>query len=458
MGAMGSPTEHVVVLGLWHLGSVVAAGLAELGWRVTGLDFDAATVARLRDGHAPVHEPGLDELIGRHLVAGRLDFTDNAVAVADAAYLLVTYDTPVRADDSSDCAVIINGLCRIAPLLPAGCMVVISSQMPVGTSEDIERLLVKWRAPAPVCPHTPGAGRLEVAYVPENLRLGEAIDSFLHPERIVVGADTPAAEVRVRRLLAGFGVPLLVMSRRSAEMAKHALNAFLATSISFANELATIAECVGGVDIVPVIEALRSDPRIGRRAYLQPGVGFAGGTLARDVRVLLDLAASAGRPATILPAILSVNHGRRAAVLERLRGIYQRLDGLDIAVYGLTYKPNTSTLRRSVAVELIGDLRTAGARVAAYDPQAAADEVAAHAEFTFVGDPYELSCGKDAALFVTEWEEFRRIDFRRLGGAMKRPVIVDARNMLDMAAVRASGCIYLGIGREACARGVDDAA
>ena len=427
---------QIGVVGMFHLGCVVTAGFAECGHTVVVFEETPDLAAKIRAGRAPLFEPGLDAMLQRHLRAGSIWVTSEPAALARCSVLAIAYDTPVDDEDRGDPSAIFAAVGQLASSLADGCLVLVLSQLPVGACDRLAERIRSAR----------GGRALPVVYSPENLQLGRALESFLEPERIVIGADDAASLEAARAVFAPVGAPVLAMNRRSAEMAKQALNAFLATSISFANEIARLAESAGGIDIGDVMEALRTDARIGPHAYLQPGPGFAGGTLARDVQALIGLA-SGEAPARLLPAVLAINREQKGVVLERLRAVYERLDGLEVAVYGLTYKAGTSTLRRSASVEIIRDLTAAGVRVDAYDPKVAREEVAAHPEFRFVDDPYRVCEAKDAAIFITEWPEFRTMDFRRMLRAMRRPVIVDARNMLDGEQLLASGAVYLGIGK-----------
>jgi UDPglucose 6-dehydrogenase len=422
----------VCVMGLWHLGSVTAACLAGAGHRVVGTDDDATCVAGLRDGRAPVAEPGLDALIAAGIAAGRLRFTtDAAEAVAGADVVWVTYDTPVDDDDAADVAFVVERVRAILPRLAQGSVLLLSSQLPVGTASGL-------------------AGELEgrgviVAASPENLRLGKAIEAFTQAERIVVGVDPEAPRDVLTALLEPFAERLLWMSVRSAEMTKHAINAYLATSVAFANELARLCE-VTGATASEVETGLRSEPRIGPRAYIRPGAAFAGGTLARDVVFLEALGEQAGRATPVLDGVRASNAAHQEwpdLALERLIG---PPSGREIAVWGLTYKVGTSTLRRSSALELCRRLASKGASVRAYDPavpQLPADDGAA---VQLASDPLGAARGADAVVVMTPWPVFGEVDSGELVAALRQPVVVDPdasfARTLDVSGVR-----YASVGR-----------
>ena len=433
---MGRP-ETICVVGLWHLGTVVAASWAELGYHVIGLDGSTSVVEGLRSGRAPIFEPGLDDLLQANLSKGRLAFTTvfrDAILPSD--FVFVAFDTPVDDDDRVDLAPVGKALRDLAPHLKAGAIVIVSSQVPVGTCarwrEEVRRLSAH--------------ETVDLVYSPENLRLGEAICCYLHPDRIVIGADDEATKQRVLSLFDALGAPVLLMSLASAEMAKHALNTFLATSVSFINEIATICEATGA-DILSVVEALKTDPRIGPRAFLSPGLGFAGGTLARDIQVLKEVGRAAGSGTPLLDSVLEVNRCRPGYVLRRLTDLYTKVEDLVVGVLGLTYKPGTSTLRRSVALDVIGSLAGAGANVRAYDPKADLSELEGPAGFEPVADPYEVARGASVLLILTEWPEFTQLDFARIKSVMANPVILDGKNLLAGLGLGERGFRYMGVGR-----------
>lgn len=431
------PPETICVVGLGHLGSVVAACWAELGHRVIGLDGDPGVVEGLRAGRAPIFEPGLDALLRANASNGRLAFTTNvreAAGRTDVA--LVALDTPVDADDRLDLAPVEGVVRSIAPHLRETAVVIVSSQVPVGTCD-------RWRQEVR---RLSGHEDIDVAYAPENLRLGDGIRSYLHPERIVVGADAEATCQRVVSLFAPLKAPILTMSLWSAEMTKHALNSFLATSVSFINEIASLCEA-SGADVLSVADALKTDPRIGPRAFLSPGLGFAGGTLARDVQVLREVGRAAGVQTPLLDGVLEVNRRRPGLVLQRLQDMFGTVAGLVVGVLGLTYKAGTSTLRRSVALEVIRALAEAGAKVRAYDPRADLSELKEPVAFEPVRNPYEAAMNASALLILTEWPQFAQLDFNRVKSAMAHPVILDSKNLLAGLRLGERGFQYMGIGR-----------
>ena len=432
-----SPPETIAVIGLWHLGSVLAACWAELGYRVIGLDGSQAVVDGLRSARAPIFEPGLDELVRKSVIKECLTFTTEfREAVPRSDFVFIAFDTPVDANDRLELESVEHAVRASIPYLKEGAIVIVSSQVPVGTCARWRREIRELHRRSDV----------DVVYSPENLRLGEALDCYLHPDRIVVGADDPAARQSVADLFAPMDAPVIAMSLMSAEMAKHALNSFLAASVSFINEIATLCELTGA-DVLSVVEALKTDPRIGRRAFLSPGFGFAGGTLARDVQILKDIGRAGALETPFLDSVIEVNRQRPGIVLRRLANLYGKLDGLGVGALGLTYKAGTSTLRRSVALEVIGSLVAAGVKVKAFDPKADLSELDGSPTFEAVGDAYEAARAASALVILTEWPEFARLDFDRIKAVMANPVIFDGKNLLVGLRLTDRGFTYMGVGR-----------
>ena len=434
---LSSHIAKVCVIGIWHLGSVVSACLADAGYLVIGVDRDHEKVDKLNQGIAPLYEPGLDQLLRRNVELKRLGFTtDLKSAVKNVRYVFITFDTPVDARDEVDISEVFDTCRDLAEDLENDSIIVVSSQVPVGTCDEIKSAIRERNRSL----------EFDVAYSPENLRLGQAIECFRNPDRIVIGADRDSTLDRVEQLFSVIPAPKLRMGLRSAEMTKHALNTFLATSISFINEIANICDEVGA-DAMEVSEGLSTDQRIGKKAPLHPGLGFSGGHLARDLKVLKGLGGKFGYETHLIDGVLKVNEEQTKSVVRKLERILGSLRGLSIGVLGLTYKPDTSTLHRSAALEIIRDLVDKGAVVKAHDPKAALEEIQLHKEFKFCKDPYEVAEGGDALVVITEWPEYRELDFGLLRTKMKRPILFDAKNMLDDKLLTEKGFKYFGIGR-----------
>jgi len=411
-----------VVYGLWHLGCVTAACLAHAGHEVVGLDADEDLVRGLAAARPPIEEPGLAERIAAGLRGGRLSFTTDArAALRDAAVLWVAFDTPVDDRDEADVGWVRGRLEAIADALRPGTLVLVSSQVPVGFTAALER---DWKA-----------RDLRYAYSAENLRLGQALQSFDRPDRIVVGVRGDADRDRLTELLRPFSTRILWMAVESAEMTKHALNAFLATSVAFANEVARVCEAVGA-DAKAVEQGLKSEGRIGPRAYLSPGAAFAGGTLARDVRFLSSLGARSGAPTPLLDGVLASNDRHKEWLHEKVRAALAGTQRPVVAVLGLTYKPGTSTLRRSASVELVRWLRGTGVSVRAHDP--AVPELPAElrdAGLVLCPTAEEAVAGADVAVVATEWPDYRRLGADDILRAMRRPRVIDPNWLLDFLAL-----------------------
>ena len=420
---------RITVAGLWHLGCVTAACCAT-HFKVTALEFDESVVDRLREGKAPVFEPGLDDLIRAGLAKGTLRFTaDMQAACADADVVWITYDTPVDDDDVPDSEFVLGRIRRIVLAGKADALFLISSQMPAGTCRKLEAEFPQRR----------------FAYSPENLRLGGALKVFNEPERIVAGCRTDADRALLAELFRPFCANVIWMSPESAEMTKHALNSFLALSVTFANEIARLCELTGA-DAKEVEAGLKSDARIGPRAYLGPGAAFAGGTLARDVVALTQLAANRNEPLALIPAIKVSNDRHKGWALSRLKDELGSLRGVTVAVLGLTYKAGTDTLRRSQAVELCERLLAEGCTVRAFDP-AAKQLPASLAGATMSPDSRSALAGADAVVICTEWPEFKALPWAELLAAMRRPLVFDANRFVISSLLETPGLRYFSVGK-----------
>jgi len=402
---------NIVVLGLWHLGCVTAACCAE-HFRVVGLDFDRVLITSLGKGKAPLNEPGLNALIQDRLNAGRLRFsTDAPDACHDADVMWVCADTPIDEDDNADIDFVLNLIRRCAPTLRQSCVVLISSQLPVGTCMRLEA-------------EFPGR---PFACSPENLRLGRALDIFRDPDRIVAGVRDKNTQAVLEKLFAPFSPNVVWMRPESAEMTKHAINAFLGQSIAFMNEIGRLCEMTGA-DAREVERGLKTETRIGPRAYLHAGGAFSGGTLARDVISLTNVAKEKGERLVLIPAIKQSNDAHRMWAVRKLRNELGSLSGKRIAILGLTYKPGTDTLRRSLAIELCRALIVERALTHAFDPLV--KNLPADLAITMHRDTASALANADAAIVCTEWPEFKTLDWPTLIRSMKQPMILDANAFL----------------------------
>jgi UDPglucose 6-dehydrogenase len=411
---------RVCVQGLWHLGTVMSAALASIGHEVAGLDYAADRIAALNRGVAPLFEPGLEELVRQGVASGRLRFfTDPIPAVRDVEVLWIAYDTPVDDDDVADVDFVIAQIERTLQHLSPNTTVLVSSQMPVGSVRRLESTAkASW----------PDLG-VRFACSPENLRLGKALDVFLRPDRIVVGVRSEADRESLSRLLRPLTDRIEWMSVESAEMTKHAINAFLALSVTFTNEVASICEAVGA-DAKEVEHGLKTEARIGPRAYLSPGAAFAGGTLARDVEFLKASGSSAGLQTPLLHAVKTSNDHHKHWANRKLREILGDLKDRTIAVWGLTYKAGTSTLRRSLSVELCNELLAQGARLQVHDPAAEALPTGWATRVLRVADPLAALAQAHALVIATEWPEYRQISADVISAVPPGLVVLDANRFL----------------------------
>lgn len=431
----------VCVQGLWHLGSVTAACLASVGHAVVALDPVALTVSMLGQGKAPLFEPGLDDLLQAGIASGRLTFSsDAAQALSGADVLWVAFDTPVDDEDQADVAYVQNQIQAALPHLQDGAVVLVSSQMPVGSIHKLETFASL---------HMPGK-RLGFACSPENLRLGKALDVFLKPDRIVVGVRNAQTRRVLEELLSPVTQRVEWMSVESAEMTKHAINAFLATSVTFANEIAAICELVGA-DAKEVERGLKTEARIGPKAYVSPGGPFAGGTLARDI-AFLGLKSQAHQLSTpLLSAVGPSNDAHKNWVRRKLLQHLGVIKGKTIAIWGLTYKPGTDTLRRSLAVELCDWLLAQGARLQLYDPEVKQIPQRWVGKVVHCTGAMPAVEGASALVVGTEWPQFKHSAIDLVSNAVPGLTVIDANRHLQSLATtfKEAGFQYVAVGTPA---------
>jgi UDPglucose 6-dehydrogenase len=426
---------RICVFGLWHLGSVTAACVAEQ-FPTIGLDPDPGTVARLQAGQPPILEPGLADLIRAGISRDMLRFTtDLSEAASEADIVWVTFDTPVDEEDRADVEYVEARIASLFPYLRDGATVLISSQMPVGSTRRMADLYNE---------RYPGRD-IHFAYSPENLRLGKALEAFRNAQRIVVGTQTSTEDESLRQVLEPFCHNLVWMSNESAEMTKHALNSFLANSVAFANEIGALCEETGA-DAKEVERGLKTDERIGPRAYLGAGGPFAGGTLARDLSFLITRAGQVGVPVPLLESIRRSNDLHKNWPRRKLESVLGTLSGRTVAVLGLTYKPGTDTLRRSAAVELCHWLSERQVHVNAFDPAVQQLPEDLNRRISLCQSAREALKGCDAAVVATEWPQFRELAAQDLISQMKTPVILDANRFLEKTLAGTPGLIYIAVG------------
>jgi UDPglucose 6-dehydrogenase len=435
-GVADPPRAVAVIGGAGYVGGVTGVGLAHMGHRVTAVDINEERVRRMSRGEVPFHEPGLEALLRQALAGGRLRVTaDLPAALADAEAVFVAVNTPRRDNGEADLSHIIQVARGLGRHLHHRTVIAVKSTAPVGSHLTIRRVLEQFGL------HE-GADYDLVAN-PEFLREGHAVHDFFYPDRVVVGGTSPQAVALIRELFAPLGAPILETSIEDAQMIKYAANAFLAMRVSFINEIANICERVGA-NVETVARGLGYDRRIGH-AYLQPGLGFSGPCLPKDLEGLIRLAEDAGYEPFFLRAILEKNQHQRRQVLRKVADVLgASLVGRRIGALGLAFKPGTDDVRNSAAPEIIDYLERRGARVRVYDPMV---DGAPGVPGEVVGDPYAAAAQADLLLILTAWPQFAALDLERLRQTMRAPNIVDATNLLDPAAVRAAGFTYVSVGR-----------
>jgi UDPglucose 6-dehydrogenase len=429
----------IAVIGTGYVGLVVGACLAENGNDVVCVDKDAAKVRTLRRGKMPIYEPGLEEMVKRNRAEGRLEFTTVlGRAVKDSAIVFIAVGTPQGEDGSADLQHVLGVAQQVAHAMNGYKVIVNKSTVPVGTAEKV-REIVRRETTHP----------FSVVSNPEFLKQGAAVEDFLKPDRVVIGAEDPRATELMKELYAPFtrtGAPIQVMDCASAELSKYAANAILATRISFMNEIANVCELFGAnVDFVR--KAIGSDRRIGP-SFLFPGVGYGGSCFPKDVKALIHFSGKKGYDFRILDAVDKVNHDQKGRIVDRMLQHFTSLKGKTVAVWGLAFKPRTDDMREAPAITIINRLLAAGASVQAYDPEA--ERVARGlfgSKIALADKGYEALKGADALVIVTEWNEFREPDFARMRKLMRTPVIFDGRNLYTPDHIRALGFTYYSIGR-----------
>jgi UDPglucose 6-dehydrogenase len=432
---------RIAVIGTGYVGLVSGACFSDFGHHVICVDKDEGKIERLLNGIMPIYEPGLDQLVDRNVKGGRLEFTtDLPAAVADAEAVFIAVGTPSRRGDGhADLSYVFAATREIAAALKTPAVVITKSTVPVGTGDEVERII---REVAP-------EAKAWVASNPEFLREGAAIDDFKHPDRIVVGTeDEEATELmkEVYRPLYLNKAPLLFTSRRTAELTKYAANAFLATKITFINEIADLCEMVGA-DVQDVSRGIGLDNRIGPK-FLHAGPGYGGSCFPKDTLALLKTSEDYETPLRIVESVVKVNDARKRAmgrkVIQALGGDAR---GKTVALLGLTFKPNTDDMRDAPSISIVQALQDAGADVRGFDPEGVEQARPLLPGVTFVDDPYKAAEGADAAVIVTEWNVLRALDLKRLAGGMAQKVLVDLRNVYPREDVEEAGLAWTGIGK-----------
>jgi UDPglucose 6-dehydrogenase len=432
---------HVAMIGTGYVGLVSGACFADFGHIVTCIDKDAAKIDRLKAGGIPIYEPGLDALVARNVEAGRLYFdTDAGKAVREAEAVFIAVGTPSRRGDGhADLSYVHAAAEEIAGLVDGFTVLVTKSTVPVGTGDEIEAIVRRVRPEADVA----------VVSNPEFLREGAAIEDFKRPDRVVVGTEDERARAVMRELYRPLFLnetPILFTGRRTSELIKYAANAFLAMKITFINEIADLCEAVDA-DVQQVARGIGFDNRIGGK-FLHAGPGYGGSCFPKDTLALVRTARQAGAPIELIETTVKVNDERKKAMAQKvIRAVDgQDLSGRTIGVLGLTFKPNTDDMRDAPSLDIVPALQAAGAKVQAFDPEGREAEHMLK-DVAFKADPYDVAAGADALVIITEWDQFRALDLDRIKLLMKRPVMVDLRNIYKPDDMRARGFAYTSVGR-----------
>ncbi|HAF61999.1 MAG TPA: UDP-glucose 6-dehydrogenase [Anaerolineaceae bacterium] len=431
--------SNICVIGTGYVGLVTGVCFSDLGNTVYCLDINAKRIENLKEGIMPIYEPGLEEIVERNVEADRLFFTtDYQEALKDAEFAFIAVGTPSGVDGEADLSYVRDAAEKIAAVIDHPIIIVNKSTVPVGTGDWVSDIIRKKR----------GENSLEYYVVsnPEFLREGSAIHDFMQPDRVVLGAIHRQAAESVAALYQPLRAPVLITDLRTAEMIKYASNAFLATRISFINEIANICDELGA-DVREVADGMGLDKRIGR-TFLDAGLGWGGSCFPKDVKALAHMAVLHGTHPQLLQAVMEINRNQRRRVVMKLRNLLGgSLVDKNIGILGLSFKPDTDDIRESPALELIHLLRNEGAHVKAYDPQAMENTAHEIPDLQLCKNPYEVAQDADGLILATKWNEFKQLDFKRIYSIMRTPVLIDGRNEWDSKSLRALGFTYFGIGQ-----------
>jgi len=418
---------------MWHLGTVTAGCLSQAN-KVTCFDFDEKVIGKLKNGQLPVAEPCLKDLFDQALKKNNLSFSNSLEdTIPKSDYVYIAFDTPVDKNDEIDLRIIYDTVEKITPLLSKKALLVISSQIPVGTCKKIIKKLRK------------EGKQNELCYTPENLRLGDAINSFMNPERIVFGLSSTSIKKDIEKLFSQIETEKLFMSLESAEMTKHTMNAYLATLISFSGEISDICEEFEA-NAIDVMNALKAEKRVSPHAPIMPGLGFGGGTLARDIQILRKIGSQRKIKTEVLNAVYSSNINRMKYIANKLNTLLGTIDKKKIAFLGLVYKAGTNTLRRSLTLQIIDQIKDRDVIISAYDPMI--KEKIEGYDIEVCKSPDEAVREADALVIMTDWEEFKSIDYLEITKSMREKIIIDTKDILDTTKFKKSSIQYYGIGHK----------
>jgi UDPglucose 6-dehydrogenase len=431
---------NISVIGTGYVGLVTGACLAEFGLTVTCMDKDERQIVKLEKGKIPIHEPGLQELVEKQLATGRLRFTTKLKETVDSALVIfIAVGTPQRSDGSADLSFVEEVGRSIGRALTGYKVIVTKSTVPVGSGHRLQQLIIE---------QSLGQANFDIVSNPEFLREGSAVEDFMHPDRVVIGASTPQAMAVMRDLyrpLYLLETPFVFTDVPSAEMIKYASNTFLATKVSFINEIANLCEYVGA-DVQVVSKAMGLDHRIGQK-FLSPGPGYGGSCFPKDTTALIQTGRSFNCPMEIAEATARVNVSQRARMARKIRDAVGNIQGKRIAVLGLAFKPNTNDVRDTPALDILREFEGEDMTLHAYDPAAMEGFHHLMPKVHLFDNPYDAATGADVTVLMTEWNEFRNLNLERLKAVMASPVFVDLRNVYEPARMQASGFKYISIGR-----------
>ncbi|MCK9604699.1 MAG: UDP-glucose/GDP-mannose dehydrogenase family protein [Candidatus Omnitrophica bacterium] len=428
---------NISIIGSGYVGLVSGACFAELGNRVICADNDKQKIAAIKKGIMPIYEPGLEELIANNIKKGRLKFSSSIKeAVKGSEVIFIAVGTPSLDNGEADLTGIENVAYNIAINMTSYHLIVEKSTVPVETGKWVKQTISN---------HAKGGVKFDVASNPEFLREGSAINDFMHPDRIVVGVESKKAEEILTNLYKPLKAPLVITDIKSAELIKHASNAFLATKISFINAVSRICDKVGA-DVMEVAEGMGLDKRIGQ-SFLSPGIGYGGSCFPKDLDAFINISEKLGYDFELLRAVKDVNSQQKEFMFKKIRDVLWIIKNKTIGVLGLSFKPNTDDIRNAPALEIIRALQAEGAKIKAYDPSAMKKAKEVLDGVTFCEDSYNACRGSDCLLILTEWDEFKELDFSKVKKLLKRPLIIDGRNIYEPEALKKMGFTYICVGR-----------
>ena len=427
----------ITIIGTGYVGLVTGTCLSDLGNNVTCVDIDESKIEKLNKGHVPIYEPGLKELIDRNVKEKRLSFTTNLKsAIKSAEVIFICVGTPSKESGEADLSCVEDVARQIADNAEDYKVIVEKSTVPVQTGEKVAET---------VKTYNPHKIEFDVVSNPEFLKEGSAVDDFMNPDRVVVGVSSKKAEEIMRKLYEPLKAPIIVTDVRSAEIIKHASNSFLATKISFINAIANICEKVGA-NIEQVAEGMGYDKRIGK-AFLRAGIGYGGSCFPKDVDAFVRIAEKNGYNFSILKEVQNANEEQKRRFIKKIEDALWIVKGKTIGILGLAFKPNTDDMRRAPSIDVINALQKEGAKIQAYDPEATETAKEVFKDVTYCKDPYEAAKDADALIILTEWNEFKELDIKKIKQLLKQPLVLDGRNIYDPEAMKKEGFKYISIGR-----------